>query len=332
MLRIHFTADDLRRTTVAAAADPLWEVLLSHFLLHERHPPVFLRPWLRWLRADARRQASIRPGLKLLAGIAPQGPYFPDFLTPTDAARGIEAGLEAVRCTPAHRLRGELDTLARCARRPLPGWISAIAAGTAASMESTGTALRAVHQFAILPHDTLIRAAVDADLAHRARALLAGGIDGLFDSMRPLLRWHPPVLEVRYDVDAELRLDGRGLRLAPSFFCHGSPVSLADPELAPVLVYPIATEHRWPAVTASNRRQPLARLMGGTRAAVLDAIDDGTTTTELVRALNTSPASISRHTGVLRDAGLITTQRHGPAVLHSLTPLGTQLLDHHCVS
>jgi hypothetical protein len=29
---------------------------------------------------------------------------------------------------------------------------------------------------------------------------------------------------------------------------------------------------------------------------------------------------------VLRDAGLITTRRHGSAVLHTLTPLGADLL------
>lgn len=108
----------------------------------------------------------------------------------------------------------------------------------------------------------------------------------------------------------------------------GSAISLADPDLTPVLVYPISTEHRWPAITAASRQQPLARLLGSTRAAVLATVDAGATTTELAHALGTSPASISRHTTVLRDAGLLNTHRHGPAVLHSLTPLGTQLLNH----
>jgi DNA-binding transcriptional ArsR family regulator len=329
VLRIHFTGDDLRRTTVATEADPLWEVVLSGFLLHERHPPAYLRPWRRLIRADAPRVARMRPAVKLLSAIAPQGPYFPDFLTPLAAADGLEAGLEAIRRTPAERIRHELRTLDRTSPRSLPGWVSTLAGGSVVAIEAVATALDTFHETAVARHRSLIRASVDADLAHRTRAMLSGGVDGLFHSLRPLAQWHPPVLEVRYAVDADLHLDGRGLRLVPSFFCHGSPVSLADPRLPPVLVYPIATEHRWPAVTATCRTQPLARLMGATRAGVLDAIAGGATTTELSRIVNTSAASISRHTAVLHDAGLIVSHRHGPTVLHSLTSLGVQLLECH---
>ncbi len=69
--------------------------------------------------------------------------------------------------------------------------------------------------------------------------------------------------------------------------------------------------------------------MGATRAAVFCAVGSGATTTQLANRLSTSLASVSRHTGVLRNAGLITTHRHGAAVVHALTPLGTSLLDQH---
>ncbi|MFD0349546.1 hypothetical protein ACFQ0M_33010 [Kitasatospora aburaviensis] len=39
-----------------------------------------------------------------------------------------------------------------------------------------------------------------------------------------------------------------------------------------------------------------------------------------------SPAAASQHAGVLREANLITTRRRG-GVLHSITPLGTDLLN-----
>jgi len=39
-----------------------------------------------------------------------------------------------------------------------------------------------------------------------------------------------------------------------------------------------------------------------------------------------SLAAASQHASVLRDAGLITTHRQGSAVLHVLTPPGTELL------
>jgi DNA-binding transcriptional ArsR family regulator len=38
-------------------------------------------------------------------------------------------------------------------------------------------------------------------------------------------------------------------------------------------------------------------------------------------------SSVSQHTTVLRDAGLISTQRLGKGVIHTLTPLARALLN-----
>ena len=51
MLRIHFTAADLTRVTIAAHTDPLWEILFSGFRLRERHRTVTHRPWVLALGA-----------------------------------------------------------------------------------------------------------------------------------------------------------------------------------------------------------------------------------------------------------------------------------------
>ncbi|MFC9257864.1 ArsR/SmtB family transcription factor [Amycolatopsis thailandensis] len=47
---------------------------------------------------------------------------------------------------------------------------------------------------------------------------------------------------------------------------------------------------------------------------------------ELADRLGISAAAVSRHTTVLRDAGLITSRRHRAVVLHNLTPVGSALL------
>ncbi|GAA0980577.1 hypothetical protein GCM10009555_047320 [Acrocarpospora macrocephala] len=181
------------------------------------------------------------------------------------------------------------------------------------------TAPRAGH------HDDLIRASVEADVAARVGALLAGGVEALLRGFEPLMRWRAPVLEVRYPVERDLHLQGRGLRLVPSFCCGATPLPLVEQDLPPVLVYPIAPEHRRDAITDPG--DSLADLMGGTRAAVLAALRDSASTTQLATRLHTSLAAMSRHTKTLRQAGLITTTRCGPAVLHDLTPLGRRLLD-----
>ncbi len=47
------------------------------------------------------------------------------------------------------------------------------------------------------------------------------------------------VLQVLDLNDRDLYLDGRGIELQPSAFCRQVPTKLRDPELKPVLVYPI---------------------------------------------------------------------------------------------
>jgi DNA-binding transcriptional ArsR family regulator len=164
------------------------------------------------------------------------------------------------------------------------------------------------------------------------RAFMVAGLDGLFRSMQPLMRWRPPVLEVDYGIDRELHLGGRGLRFVPSYFCYRLPVSLADPELPPTLVYPIGQEFRWWHATQPASTRSLDALLGGTRSAVLRSVDHESTTSQLARRLDTSVTSVSRHAAVLRDAGLITSHRHGQAVLHTLTPLGAAILENEHVT
>ncbi|HBF84684.1 MAG TPA: transcriptional regulator, partial [Streptomyces sp.] len=95
------------------------------------------------------------------------------------------------------------------------------------------------------------------------------------------------------------------------------------PALPPVLVYPVTH----PAAPASTEPGPwLGRLVGHTRSAVLQAVGNGCTTSELALRTGVSLASASQHACVLREAGLVLSLRHGGSVLHTLTPLGASLL------
>lgn len=184
-------------------------------------------------------------------------------------------------------------------------------------------ALRGYHRAAIEPYWPHIQASVEADRAVRGRALLDGGAQELLASLPPMIRWRAPVLEADYPVDRELHLDGRGLLLQPSYFCRVTPVVYRDPQLPPVLVYPV-THSRAPVFAEPGPW--LGRLLGNTRSTVLRAIGNGCTTSELARRAGVSLASASQHACVLREAGLIHTLRHGSSVLHTLTPLGGSLL------
>jgi DNA-binding transcriptional ArsR family regulator len=65
----------------------------------------------------------------------------------------------------------------------------------------------------------------------------------------------------------------------------------------------------------------LTALLGVTRASILRSVIGGSTTTRLAKAVGGAPATVSHHTGVLREAGLITTERHENFARHLITPL-----------
>jgi DNA-binding transcriptional ArsR family regulator len=146
----------------------------------------------------------------------------------------------------------------------------------------------------------------------------------------PGVRWRDSVLEMPYPVDQDLRLDGRGLTLVPSFFCWQTPVTLADPERRPMLVYPVERSLDWVNEGSGSRlrAESLVALLGRTRAAVLLTIAERPylNTTELATTLGTSPASASQHATVLREAGLVITRRRHGAAMHTLSSRGTSLL------
>jgi DNA-binding transcriptional ArsR family regulator len=325
MLRLQFTSEDLARTVISAEPDPMWEILLSGFRLRERSRPMSFRPWARALAASPSRAAAARSGCEALRVLAPLGPYFPDFLTPTDARDGLTAGLTALCGTPRRELGGQLEKLSRWKR--LPVWVRPLADGDVTALTELATVLRTYHDATIEPHQEQVGNSVAADHAHRLRAFTTGGLRGVFTSMHPMVRWRPPVLEVDYAIDKEIHLHGRGLRIVPSYFCHRIPVALADPELPPTLVYPIDPRFRWPSATRPATERSLEALLGDTRSSVLRSVALGETTTGIARRLAISVSSVSRHAAVLRDAGFITSHRHDKSVRHVLTPLGAAVLE-----
>ncbi|MGH3746003.1 MAG: ArsR/SmtB family transcription factor [Micromonosporaceae bacterium] len=326
MLRIHFTRDDLARTRVAPGPDPLWEVTLSLARLQTRHGRLVFAPWQSEVRSALSRQGVDRLARSVLFPLLPRASYFPDFLTPAEGVDGFAAGVEAIQVTPRRRINMELRKLGR--QRALPSWVRTLAAGDQQAMKLLLHALGAYHRIAVDPYLPRAQAQFDADRAIRTRAMLHGGMEGMLASLQPIMRWRSPVLEVDSPLARDIHLDGNGLLLIPSYFCWGNPVPIADPGLPQVLVYPVTHDPHWltdrPAPTGAAQ---LAALIGATRAEVLHAVAAGATTGELAQRVGVTPAAVSQHTTVLRNAGLIVSQRRANTVLHTPTPLGSSLLN-----
>ncbi|MEW2586424.1 ArsR/SmtB family transcription factor [Streptomyces virginiae] len=325
MLRIHFTGVDLARVRMAGRPDALWETILSFHRLRDRRDARLFGEW----RTETR--SRLNSETRTLGMLIPSRGYFPDFLTPVEGQYGWDVGLDALRGIRPERMRRELRLLG--AGAPTTPRLRDFMEGGTKQLPRLMGELRAYHRAAVEPYWTHIQAQIEAERAARGRALLDGGADELLASLPPMLRWRAPVLECDYPVDRDVRLRGRGLLLQPSFFCRRTAVTLHDPELPPVLVYPAAAqlasapgsgEATRPA--EDQRQRTLGKLVGHTRSVVLRAIGDGATTSELARRAGVSLASASQHACVMREAGLVTTLRRGNAVLHTVTPLGAALL------
>ncbi|GAA4722699.1 ArsR/SmtB family transcription factor [Phytohabitans rumicis] len=325
-MRIHFTSADLARTFLADGPDPMWELVNSLQALQSRYGQRALGAWRRRVAADLPQFGLAGPVRHRLFPLAPHAPYFPDLLTPPEGRLGLGPGVEAVLTTTRGRLRDEIGRLD--GRRGAGAWLADLSAGRPKALSELGDTMRGYYRFALAPGWASLRAIVDTDLAVRRGALSMGGVEAMLHSFQPAMRWHFPVLELPSHPSArEVHLRGRGLLLVPSWFCRHHPITIFDPELPQVVVYPVG--HQPPVVWAAANGKALIRLLGETRAAVLLAARAGGTTGELAVRLGVSAATISHHTAILRDAGLITSVRAASAVRHSLTRLGEALVHRH---
>ena len=185
--------------------------------------------------------------------------------------------------------------------------------------------IAAYWEAAIAPFWDRIRAALDDDIAHRARLLTSGGAIEVFADLHPDVEWANPTLLVKRPHDADVRLGGRGLLLSPSAFIWPKSGAMYDPPWQPTLIYPPRGLGVLWAPRGSDPKA-LAALLGARRAEILLALDRETSTLELSGQLKASAGGVSEHLGVLRRAGLVRPRRQGQSVLYARTAAGDALV------
>lgn len=316
-MRIHFTVGDLARTRLATAPSPLTATTFSlHRLTHSPGTPA-LDLWRRTVRAAG---APAGTGVLTALAVSANDSPLPRFLRPHEGLASLDEEVERLLSTPRAELRRDLAYVA--AHRPLPAWTRELADGDRDVAARLAGAIRAYHRVAVGPYWRGLSAALAADHALRARQLREGGIERVLNTLHPSMRWNPPALEIDVPGDTtEYHLEGRGLLLAPAAFSSYIPCDPGDEQ--PTLYYEAASH---PLAPPGGPHTGLAALLGHSRAAVLEVIAGGVSTSQLARRVGLSPASASEHATVLRRVGLVTTHRTGRTTHHTLTPLGAELL------
>ena len=318
MLVYEFGVQDLARTHFAIS--PLFELCQSLRALIEPSRAAFHLPWIEGLRGGL-SGLDLLPAIEL---VPPRG-YTPDFIAPPPSTplADIEEELAIVRRTPPARVREEIGILFR--GRRTPAVVQPLLDHPRRELNRLCDTFAEYWDRAIEPHWPRIKALLRADIDRAARRLADGGAGALFGDLHHLVDWRDDELRIDMPWSERVPLEGQGLLLVPSAFVWQRPMAVTDAPWQPTLVYPargVAT--LWESAPTSP--EALAALLGATRARVLAALDAPRSTTELARRMGVSAGGVSQHLGVLREAGLVSTQRDGRSVLYVRTPLADSLV------
>jgi DNA-binding transcriptional ArsR family regulator len=301
-MRIRFTVEDLLLTRFVTQPAPLLELSMSIATVLRRDP-LFAR-----ISYAGPMTEFVRPN-----GNAPL------FMDPMSA--GMADGLDRVLSTPRDYVRSELS------RFPATGWARALYNFDRDAWRTLSEALTSAHAVLVQPSWERRCLGLRGDVAWRGQITAEQGIKAALCTLVPGTEWRSSTLRVPAARDRHVELGGRGLVLYPCVGWTGNVMVGDSSDGARCLFYPAITP--LPLVDVNGGGNAIAELLGGTRAAVLQAATKPHTTRDLAQELGISAASVSAHTKTLRAAGLLTSERAGKSVFHSASPLGHRLLARH---
>jgi DNA-binding transcriptional ArsR family regulator len=327
MIRIELDEPTLDRTRIAVS--PLWELVCGLHLL-DRNPGTVPWPYAGWAE---RARAVLRdvPATAPVRLFFRTGPRSPDFLCP-------------IPPTPAPTLEDELHALCGTSRETVeanlptyydvddpPDWIRPFRDDPARAFGRLADGLAAYWDAAVAPYWPAMRAALDEEVLHRARALAADGPDALLSDLHERVRWERPILTLVKSLEQAFSAVNQRLLLIPLIFSRGALMCSTDHPRVVTVSY----QARGAAVladgpdaagrgdTADDR---LALLIGRGRAVVLQALSRPATTAGLAATLGLAPSTVSEHLAALSAAGVVNRRRAGRRVLYDLEPAGSALV------
>jgi DNA-binding transcriptional ArsR family regulator len=313
--------DDL--LAVRFACSPVWETQAAVRTFADPGARAQHEPWHRLVG-----ERALRLDLTPLLAVQPVHGYVPDFLAPPPrtARPRLRDQLAEIRATPparvAHELERCLETVEGEQYRLL---LSDLLAEPASARDVLASRLNEAWTELVAPFWIRVRALLDREIEQRSRTLARHGLRRMLEELHPRIRWTNRGLSCADRTGRTVEIDERGLVLMPSVYLWPKMAAIVDEPWLPTIAYPArGVGELWRTPTPSPAA--LARLLGRTRALVLASLDRPLSTTTLAALLELSPAGASRHLLALRDAGLVSTARHGHEVRYRRTRLGAALL------
>jgi DNA-binding transcriptional ArsR family regulator len=315
MLRYRLSESDLGE--IRFGVSPLCELGLSLRALRDpaRYPSQV--PWLMRTR-DARDRLDLAPLLSLLD----ERMWTPDFLNPRPDS-------------PLTTIESEMAALARIDPRIFVTSIEkvhghvppAFTGPPRRALERTLAALGAYWDGVFAPWWPRMRSVLQADIVHRGRQMAGLGLSAMLGGLSAKVEFDDNVLSVHLADRRQRTVDiaGRGLTLVPTMFTRGASVPVDDAE-PPMLLYAARGHGMMWATEKPASAAAVAELLGRTRAALLAALAEPASSTELALRFEVTTSAVNQHLRALHAGGLVTSTRYGRSVLYFRSELGEALL------
>jgi DNA-binding transcriptional ArsR family regulator len=306
------SADELARSRFAISA--LAQTVVSLITLAGGEAGPGRQTWARRYRPAYQQRLANDPVAAAFVDAALRPRWVADFIAvpPGPGDRTFHDELRQIRQTPADVVRNDLTVNGRLT--PVLGATDVV--------ERCADLLEWVWTQTVRPEWPRLVRLFEADILARTQRLGSEGWAAALDDLRPGTRWlGDGRLQINAHDNPPRDLSGADLLFIPSTARRGWAAWRVPTRYA--LVYPcrgILAETATPADPGA-----LARLIGPNRAAILTALADPLSTSQLVALTGYGLGSVGGHLKVLLDADLIARRRAGRSVVYTRTALGDRL-------
>jgi DNA-binding transcriptional ArsR family regulator len=320
MIEARFDTEALTR--VRFAISPMWEVTRSAKALRD---PAAAALHLPWVEQVLPRVADLDLAPLFALQSAPE--YNPDFVNPPPSTPLVEFEdeLQTMLETPDEQIAAEVRY--GYAGAPIPAVLEPFLSEPRKAIEALAELMREYWVRCHAENWPRMRSLLEHDVLYRSRQIADGGTARLFCDLADGVSWCDGVLRIPGSCEGSLDVDERGLLLLPSVFVWPSATTVTLEPWQPTVIYPArGVGMLWSPDEAPSPPESLERLVGRTRATLLNALDSPRTTTELAGELGLTAGAVSQHLAVLRDAGLVHGRRVARSVLYLRSAQGSALV------
>jgi DNA-binding transcriptional ArsR family regulator len=270
-------------------------------------------------------RSALRPRARFAAQSLTTRGWIPDACTPIPPVADASVAAQAARLRdlPAAALTSELQ--AADGSNPYPPHWRAAADQPRRWLNSMADA--SLDTWAVTePRWRAAGPLLDREIRRVGTAAVRGGMAALLNSLHPHVRYHNGAFAYAspYGLFPFGPVGPRRLVLVPMIAGRDALLFSFDGSDVCWIGYPLREPGPGAPATAGSA---LAMILGPVRAAMLQALRQPLTVTDLAAAVHCAPTTATYHLHQLSAAGLITREKSGPSVWASRTARGDELVD-----